>query len=611
HNSVAVTSDGNDTSVCQNIASIQLHGNVSGGSATGQWTSSGTGTFTPNDSTLNASYQPSASDVTTGIVTLILTSTHNCANTSDTMKIIISPTPTVNAGSDIVICSSTTTVTLNGTISGGTSTGVWATSGTGSFSPSSDSLHAIYTVSATDLSAGSVHLVLTSTGNGICGAVTDTLLVTITNSTMAFAGNDTSLCASNSSLVLAGSINGGTQGQWTSSGTGIFTPSNTALNATYTPSAADISNGTVTIKLTPTTGCQPKADSLILSLHQVALVNAGRDTSLCASNPSLLLAGTVTGGSAQGVWSSMGSGTFTPNNTTLNATYTPGTIDISNGSVHLILTSTGNGICGAVTDTLHLIMNPSPMAAFSVSSTCAGHSVTFTDSSKVSSGTITNYNWTFGDGGTSTVASPPAYTYSTSSTYTVVLQVKSDKGCISTTTKTVTIGQAVSAHYIPTGGTYNTNQGIDFTNQSTGATTYVWNFGDNTSSSSATDPIHSFNLPGNYVVTLISSNGMGCSDTSKHEFTINPNGYAVPTGFTPNGDGLNDYFYIRGGPFSEYELRVFNEWGQQIFMSNSQSDKWDGSFNGVVQPAGTYMYIFIGAEDTKSMKLSGEINIIR
>ena len=169
----------------------------------------------------------------------------------------------------------------------------------------------------------------------------------------------------------------------------------------------------------------------------------------------------------------------------------------------------------------------------------------------------------------------------------------------------------VTAAFIPAGGTFNANQSINFTNQSVGATTYTWTFGDNTSST-VTDPSHAFGAAGTYTVVLIAVNSQGCRDTAEHQFTINNVGYTVVTGFSPNGDGLNDNFYILGGPFSQYELRVFNEWGNQIFISNSQADKWDGSFNGYIQPAGTYMYIFNGKlVDGQSIKLHGEVNVIR
>ncbi|HKC69348.1 MAG TPA: PKD domain-containing protein, partial [Bacteroidia bacterium] len=267
---------------------------------------------------------------------------------------------------------------------------------------------------------------------------------------------------------------------------------------------------------------------------------------------------------------------------------------------------------GCSASTSHtLTLHPSPLAGFVAQANCLTLMVNFKDTSKVTlPDTIASYNWSFGDGATSSVTNP-SHSYTASGTYTVLLQVQSGNGCKDTATKVITTGQPIVAQYTPDGGSYNVNQSIDFASQTTGASIYNWNFGDNSTTSTLPNPSHGFTQAGTYTVTLVATNSMGCSDTVRHTFEVNPSGHNVPTGFTPNGDGLNDYFYIMGGPFSQYELRVFNEWGQQIFMSNSQSDKWDGTFNGAKQPEGTYMYIFNGNIDGKSLKLSGEINLIQ
>jgi gliding motility-associated-like protein len=275
----------------------------------------------------------------------------------------------------------------------------------------------------------------------------------------------------------------------------------------------------------------------------------------------------------------------------------------------VVLTVTSDSGCTASV-TQPVTIYPMPVAGFIVQTSCTSLDVSFTDTSSVASGTITSYSWNFGDGGTSAQQSP-AYTYATSGTYTVTLIIQSSNGCLDTATSVVTTGTPVLADYIPHGGDYNVNQSISFTNQSTGAVTYIWNFGDGSPTSGSTDPTYSYGTPGTYSVLLIATNSGGCSDTVTYVFNINTQGYVVPTGFTPNGDGLNDYFYLIGN-FSEYELRVFNEWGNQIFMSNDQSLKWDGKYKGTDQPAGRYEYIFIGkVVDGDELKLQGEINLIR
>jgi large repetitive protein len=766
-----VVNAGNDTLVCGNNPDIQLNGSISLGQ--GLWSSSGTGMFTPSDSVMNAIYSPDSTDIANGSVVLTLTPFNSCVAVSDSIVVTITPPTIVNAGNNQTVCSTVTSINLTGSISGGTTTGTWSTIGTGTFSPATDSLNVTYTFSSADTTAGSVMLVLTSSNNGICSPISDSILITISNSTVAFAGNDTTVCANNSQLVLNGILTGGTTAVWSSSGTGIFAPSDSVLNATYTPSAADITNGNIILILTPVSACTSTPDSLTLLITPAPVVDAGKDTTICGGFGGITLSGTVDAIAAGGFWTTNGNGSFSPNDSTLNATYIPGIVDAD--TLVFVLTSFGNGLCNPVNDTVIVIRNVQPSAAFSATNMCAGQAVVFNDSSNANGGTITNwswdfgsggstsvlqnptftypsegsytvtltvssgtgcsdsvtqmitinpvpvagfnaastcqnsplpftdvstistgsitvwswnfddgntsaiqnpvhyfslpgvynvvlsvtsntgctgsftqtvtisplpvagftstlncgsltvnftdtsslssgnmatYNWTFGDGGTSTLQDP-AHDYSTAGNYMVTLVVISDNGCIDTATASVDPVAPVTADYTPNGGSYNVNQLVGFDNQSNGAITYIWNFDDGSSTTDVTDPSHGFVAPGTYAVSLIATNSIGCSDTVSYDFVVNSTGSAAPTGFTPNGDGLNDYFYILGN-FTSYELRVFNEWGNQIFMSTDQNNKWDGTFKGKEQPAGTYVYIFNGKViDGSELKMNGEVNLIR
>ena len=64
----------------------------------------------------------------------------------------------------------------------------------------------------------------------------------------------------------------------------------------------------------------------------------------------------------------------------------------------------------------------------------------------------------------------------------------------------------------------------------------------------------------------------------------------APNAFTPNGDGLNDVFEIKGVGINEYLLQVYSRWGELIYESKNLEDQWDGKFNGELVPAGTYVY---------------------
>jgi hypothetical protein len=169
---------------------------------------------------------------------------------SDDILITFTPAPTANAGVDQTKCKNNANTVLSGSVTGATG-GIW-TGGTGIFNPNNTTLNATYTPSAAELANGFVNLTLTTTGNGNCNAVSDQMTITFTNAPVVDAGPDRTVCANNANVTLNGSVTGATGGQWSTSGTGTFSPNNTTLNATYIPSAADRTAGTVTLTLTST-----------------------------------------------------------------------------------------------------------------------------------------------------------------------------------------------------------------------------------------------------------------------------------------------------------------------------------------------------------------------
>src|SRR5699024_1050906 len=100
------------------------------------WTSSGTGSFTPDATSLSPTYTPSAADAALGLVTLTLTTTFNgnCQPVKDAMDITIAPIPIVNAGADTSMCGDKALLPLKGMVTHA-SGGTWTAAGSGSFSP--------------------------------------------------------------------------------------------------------------------------------------------------------------------------------------------------------------------------------------------------------------------------------------------------------------------------------------------------------------------------------------------------------------------------------------------------------------------------------------------
>ncbi|HNG92178.1 MAG TPA: hypothetical protein PLB32_05225, partial [Acidobacteriota bacterium] len=354
-NPAATANAGPDQTICAG-SNVTLAGSVGGSASSGTW-SGGAGTFNPNTTTLTAVYTPSAGEVTAGTVTLTLTTndpTGPCGAASDTMTITINPGATASAGADQTVCASSPAVTLAGSIGGSASNGTWS-GGAGTFNPNNTTLTAVYTPSAGEISAGMVTLTLTTNDpTGPCGAVSDSVTLLITPLATANAGPDQTICGG-STVTLAGLVGGSaSSGTW-SGGGGTFTPNATTLTAVYTPTAGEVSAGTVTLTLTtndPAGPCGAVNDTVTITINPPATVSAGPDLSACTVNPAVTLGGSIGGGASSGTWSG-GSGTFTPNNTTLTASYTPSPAEVTAGSVTLTLTTDDPaGLCGPASDTV-------------------------------------------------------------------------------------------------------------------------------------------------------------------------------------------------------------------------------------------------------------------
>lgn len=141
---------------------------------------------------------------------------------------------------------------------------------------------------------------------------------------------------------------------------------------------------------------------------------------------------------------------------------------------------------------------------------------------------------------------------------------------------------------------------ITFTNMSVGATSYYWDFGDpvatnGSNNSILVDPVHTYSLAGDYEVHLVATNDKGCRDIAKLPVEITPDfAIYIPNTFTPDGNGLNDFFQPQGIGINEdnYRLDVFDRWGENIFTSNSFRKGWDGTVKGNSKLAEQGVYVY-------------------
>jgi gliding motility-associated-like protein len=172
---------------------------------------------------------------------------------------------------------------------------------------------------------------------------------------------------------------------------------------------------------------------------------------------------------------------------------------------------------------------------------------------------------------------------------------------------TANVTPVASFDTVSSGFTYN------FSDLSTGTiTSWAWDFGDG-SSSSVPNPSHTFSGNGVQTVCLTVSNN-GCADSVCRTVTIDATDFInIPNVFTPDGDGVNDLFYIDNAGLKEYRIDIYNRWGVKVFQSETAGEKWDGrSTSGELLSDGTYYYILKAISvTTKDYSTKGYIQLIR
>ncbi len=155
---------------------------------------------------------------------------------------------------------------------------------------------------------------------------------------------------------------------------------------------------------------------------------------------------------------------------------------------------------------------------------------------------------------------------------------------------------------------------VHFIDGSSGSNSWLWNTGDDFTTN-VRDFYHTFsNLAAqNYHVTLIVSNESGCVDSASIEVVVYPEiKIFIPNAFTPDVPNLNNFFKAYGEGIVEFEMLIYNRWGQLIFTSRNIEIGWNGKYLNKDVDAGTYVYI-VNYKDfmKKEYRKTGMLNLIR
>ena len=247
-------------------------------------------------------------------------------------------------------------------------------------------------------------------------------------------------------------------------------------------------------------------------------------------------------------------------------------------------------------------INPgTPLALFEPdTSGCTPLKVKFRNNSKNGS----RYEWDFGNG-TQSVDYSPSTTYYDEGTFSVKLKVFNQFGVMDETERKIVIHPVPKALFNPL--PYRVKipaQAVTFFNNSVNAKDYLWDFGDGGSSFDV-QPIHQYTQTGVFNVTLYITSAEGCKDTFLLPDAVDAfsDGLKVPNAFMPNKQGPNDGHYVAGdsrnhifypavavGDLIEYEMLIYNRWGNLLFDTKEAERGWDGYYNGALCPQDVYIW---------------------
>jgi gliding motility-associated-like protein len=497
-----------------------------------------------------------------GTYEVVLYST--CANSPDSMRINIHVyDPQINAISPV--CEDGALVQLAANMPGGT----W--SGNGIIDP----IQGILDPS----NSGVGYINIAYTIPELC-AVDDSIKVNPTP--IANAGPDMQQCDSLIS-VLGGASQTGQTYLWTPA---IHLSSNSASDPmfTYTNTGSSIFELEYVLTATIDSSSCFDADTVVLTVWPVPPVSAGPDLEFCEFE-SLTLNGS---GAVSYIWTPpVVNGVPFVQNPGTQEYFVTGTD--ANGCVHI--------------DSVNVIVHPLPdVIAYQDTSVCEDEWITL-----VSEGALI-YSWN-----PTIVSGVPFQQPLGTQDYTVV---GTDAfGCENTAMVTVTVWPNPTAAFTVT----EHDLMFDFMNQSTGAVSYAWNFGDGTGWQYNQDEQHYYDdLNGqSYTVILIAESAFGCLD-SITQVIISPEPVLVyvPNTFTPDGNEFNNYFtpvFTSGFDPYDFNMIIYDRWGEVIFETQNADIGWDGTYNGKMAQIGTYTWVieFKSRISSEREKIKGHVNLMK
>lgn len=227
-------------------------------------------------------------------------------------------------------------------------------------------------------------------------------------------------------------------------------------------------------------------------------------------------------------------------------------------------------------------------------------------------------SWSFGDGNNGSGLNT-SHCFNKPGTYSVTVNVENPLGCGSFgSLNNITVFPKPVADFNFAPIKPIMGQEVVFTDASyTNVNSWNWFFMNTAQYTSIQQsPIFTYPDPGTYPIALIVKNDNGCSDTIvKAIFIMEDYSIYIPNTFTPNGDGLNDFFQPKGFGIEKYEMLIFDRWGEKIFETTDFENGWDGKYQGKgdkLCPSDVYVYkIRVSSVFGEAHDFVGHVNLIK
>lgn len=240
------------------------------------------------------------------------------------------------------------------------------------------------------------------------------------------------------------------------------------------------------------------------------------------------------------------------------------------------------------TGSISLQLRKKPEALFSYNSHCIATPVVFLNQSHVSQSGQVNWSWDFGDHTSSQLANP-SHLFSTSGQDTVLLKVSSVDCPLLTSINEQIISidtPILGIRYPSVNALINNNTLLQSRNI---GDEVIWLPSTGLNSSIVSNPIFNYDRNTEYLIRI--KDAVGCYTYDTLLVRVQDNfDIKVPTAFSPNGDGHNDYLDIFLVGVQLEHFWIYNRWGQLLFETTDPTKKWDGYFKGIKQPLETYVW---------------------